>query len=68
MKTVLLLISLFLINTDIYAHGISQEDIQMMIEGGNLRYMWLGATHMLTGYDHLLFLFGVVKGANYSGK
>ena len=60
MKTVLLLISLFLINTDIYAHGISQEDIQMMIEGGNLRYMWLGATHMLTGYDHLLFLFGVI--------
>jgi hypothetical protein len=22
--------------------------------------MWLGASHMLTGYDHLLFLLGVV--------
>jgi len=43
-----------------YAHGISQADIQAMIDGGNLRYIYLGATHMLSGYDHLLFLFGVV--------
>jgi hypothetical protein len=43
-----------------YAHGISEADKQAMIDGGNLRYIWLGATHMLTGYDHLLFLFGVV--------
>ena len=44
----------------LFAHGISQEDMQAMIDGGNLHYMWLGATHMLTGYDHLLFLLGVV--------
>jgi len=44
----------------VHAHGISAEDMQAMIEGGNLRYIWLGATHMLSGYDHLLFLFGVV--------
>jgi hypothetical protein len=31
-----------------------------MIEGGNLMYIWLGAEHMITGYDHLLFLFGVI--------
>ncbi len=31
-----------------------------MIDGGYLQYIWLGASHMLTGYDHLLFLFGVV--------
>lgn len=42
------------------AHGISESDRQMMIDGGNLRFIWLGATHMLSGYDHLLFLFGVV--------
>ena len=29
-------------------------------DGGNLQYIGLGATHMLTGYDHLIFLFGVV--------
>ena len=55
-----ILFLLSLLNTIIYGHGISQEDIQLMQEGGNLRYIWLGATHMLSGYDHLLFLFGVV--------
>ena len=42
------------------AHGISEEDKLRMLNGGYLQYIWLGATHMLTGYDHLLFLFGVV--------
>ncbi|MEQ8299997.1 MAG: HupE/UreJ family protein, partial [Hyphomonas sp.] len=31
-----------------------------MIEGGDLQYLILGAEHMITGYDHLLFLFGVM--------
>lgn len=42
------------------AHGISAEDRQRMLDGGYLQYVGLGASHMLTGYDHLLFLFGVV--------
>ena len=42
------------------AHGISDADKQGILEGGNLEYIKLGATHMLTGYDHLLFLFGVI--------
>ncbi len=42
------------------AHGISEADKQAMLDGGYLRYVWLGATHMLTGYDHLLFIFGVI--------
>jgi hypothetical protein len=42
------------------AHGISEEDKQRILEGGYLQYVGLGASHMLTGYDHLLFLFGVV--------
>ena len=42
------------------AHGISEADRQSMLDGGYLRYIGLGASHMLTGYDHLLFLFGVV--------
>jgi len=60
MKMIFLLVSFLLLSTAAFAHGISAEDTQAMIEGGNLRYIWLGATHMLTGYDHLLFLFGVV--------
>lgn len=43
-----------------WAHGISDEDRQRMLDGSYLQYVGLGASHMLTGYDHLLFLFGVV--------
>lgn len=42
------------------AHGMSEADKLAIIEGGNLRYMWLGATHMLSGYDHLAFVFGII--------
>ncbi len=42
------------------AHGISAADQAAMLNGGLLRYVQLGAAHMVTGYDHLLFLFGVV--------
>jgi hypothetical protein len=43
-----------------FAHGMSAADRQAILDGGTLQYLGLGATHMLTGYDHLLFLFGVV--------
>ncbi|MDH5543842.1 MAG: HupE/UreJ family protein [Nitrospinota bacterium] len=58
-----LLVGLFvfsLLSQFAYAHGMSEADKLAIIEGGNLRYMWLGATHMLTGYDHLLFVFGII--------
>ncbi len=42
------------------AHGVPQADIEALEKGGNLAYIWLGAKHMVTGYDHLLFLFGVI--------
>jgi len=60
MKILLGLFLFFLFANNIFAHGMSQEDIQAMLDGGNTQYIWLGATHMLTGYDHLLFLLGVV--------
>ncbi len=43
-----------------WAHGISEADRQSMLDGGYVRYIGLGASHMLTGYDHLLFLAGVI--------
>ena len=54
------LIVLLVLSFDALAHGISEADRQRMLSGGYLQYVGLGATHMLTGYDHLLFLFGVV--------
>jgi len=57
----ILIILVTLISCDaVFAHGISEEARQRMIEGGNLEYIRLGAEHMITGYDHLLFLFGVM--------
>lgn len=43
-----------------FAHGMSEEERLAIIEGGNLRYLWIGATHMLSGYDHLAFVFGII--------
>ena len=39
---------------------MSAEDQARILNAGYLEYIRLGATHMLTGYDHLLFLFGVM--------
>ncbi len=60
MKKLLFMFSIFLASSQALAHGISEADKAAMLEGGLLRYLWLGATHMLTGYDHLLFIFGVI--------
>ncbi len=43
-----------------FGHGMSEADQARAEEGGFVEFFPLGATHMLTGYDHLLFLFGVV--------
>ncbi len=49
-----------LTSVNAFAHGISEDAKKAMIEGGYLKYIWLGAEHMISGYDHLLFLFGVI--------
>lgn len=45
------------------AHGVAESDA-MFIEQARgaqlLPFIYLGAKHMVTGYDHLLFLFGVI--------
>ena len=42
------------------AHGVSAADRTFMERGGLMAFLYLGAKHMVTGYDHLLFLFGVI--------
>lgn len=45
------------------AHGITTGDkgyIQSIVGVHLIPYMYLGAKHMVTGYDHLLFLLGVI--------
>ncbi|WP_255419259.1 HupE/UreJ family protein [Lewinella sp. IMCC34191] len=42
------------------AHGVSSGDQAILSEGGLLAYVYVGAKHMVSGYDHLLFLVGVI--------
>lgn len=54
---------LALAGTDALAHGVTAGDkgyIQEISGMNLLPFLYLGAKHMVTGYDHLLFLFGVV--------
>ena len=58
-RLVLLALAL-LVPAVVFGHGMSEADKLAIVAGGNLRYLSLGATHMLSGYDHLLFVFGVI--------
>lgn len=45
------------------AHGVTGDDKAFLEQSTGRQliiFMYLGAKHMVTGYDHLLFLFGVV--------
>lgn len=56
----LLVILITFFTSQAFGHGMSEAERQIIIEGGNLRYVWIGATHMLSGYDHLAFVFGII--------
>lgn len=46
-----------------FAHSVAEGDkgyIQEITGVNLLPFVYLGAKHMVTGYDHLLFLFGVI--------
>jgi hypothetical protein len=54
---------LILYGSSIFAHGISGGDAQFINQNEGFQfviYLYLGAKHMVTGYDHLMFLFGVI--------
>jgi hypothetical protein len=60
---IFLVLGLLAMSADVLAHAIAQGDKGYIqeISGVNLiAFMYLGAKHMVTGYDHLLFLLGVV--------
>jgi len=54
---------LFIGGTEALAHAVTQGDkgyIQEISGVNILPFVYLGAKHMMTGYDHILFLFGVI--------
>ncbi len=57
------LLLLLCTSLEAWAHNVAEGDkgyIQEMSGIQILPYIYLGAKHMVTGYDHLLFLFGVI--------
>ena len=47
--------------SEVLAHGVAASDKDLITQGRQLAvFIYLGAKHMVTGYDHLLFLFGVI--------
>lgn len=59
-----LMIGAVLLSTSqVLAHGVAEGDAAF-IEGNTgvqfIPFIYLGAKHMVSGYDHLLFLFGVI--------
>ncbi len=55
--------STFFIVMEAAAHGVAEDDIGFIErnEGAQIvPFTYLGAKHMVTGYDHLLFLVGVI--------
>jgi hypothetical protein len=63
MRVLLALVLLLAVpmSRDLLAHGVSASDHDLITQGRQLVvFIYLGAKHMVTGYDHLLFLFGVI--------
>lgn len=61
--TVLLVIAGLLFPTGVSAHNVSKRDASFVEANHGVAiaaFVYLGAKHMVTGYDHLAFLVGVV--------
>ena len=57
---VLLLLS---ISIDVFAHGVADDTRLFLEQNTGIQFMpfiYIGAKHMFTGYDHILFLVGVI--------
>ena len=60
--TMLLLVGLLFAGV-LFAHGVERGDADFLERNAGhalLAFMYLGAKHMITGYDHLLYLLGVI--------
>lgn len=62
-KIIFFIILLFLCIGNIFAHGVDDNTQAFLSENNGVAFgpfLYIGAKHMLTGYDHLLFLVGVI--------
>jgi hypothetical protein len=59
--TIFALLSILATNT--FAHGVDENTQAFLSENSGVAFipfLYIGAKHMITGYDHLLFLVGVI--------
>lgn len=59
----IMMLLLALTASDAFAHGVADDDKAFIEQNSGMQllpFIYLGAKHMVTGYDHLLFLFGVI--------
>jgi HupE / UreJ protein len=57
------LILLLLLSPSIFAHGVDSNTERFLLSNQGVAvgaFLYIGAKHMVTGYDHLLFLLGVI--------
>jgi hypothetical protein len=57
------LMGCLLASAPILAHNVAAKDAEFLKQSQGAQivpFIYLGAKHMVTGYDHLLFLFGVI--------
>ncbi len=57
------LLILFVLPGEAFAHAVAEGDkgyIQEVTGVHLIPFLYLGAKHMVTGYDHILFLFGII--------
>jgi len=62
-RIILILLLLALVSLPLLAHNVAAKDAEFLKQNQGARivpFIYLGAKHMVTGYDHLLFLFGVI--------
>jgi len=63
MTRILLFLCLLGFPVSLLAHGVDDSTRQFLLANEGVAimpYMYIGAKHMVTGYDHLLFLVGVI--------
>ncbi len=61
--SLLALVLMFLMTSVTFAHGVDENTKQFLLANQGLAigpFLYIGAKHMVTGYDHLLFLVGVI--------
>ena len=61
--SILVLASVFLLTPEVFAHGVDDHTKQFLLANQGVAigpFLYIGSKHMVTGYDHLLFLLGVI--------